>query len=1150
MLIFYVLMVNFIYAIIGFQLCEVFIMRRNIHASATSARPKYKRWHFFSWKKLLQFLMIIFLMMALFGVAISGAIQNLASALEEFLSTEPTVTASSFQTPVATSGLLQTSNTLEYNGIRLHLSTNTYTNMAIDENGEMWTWGRNTYGEAGLGYTGEIPFPLRMTRPAGVNYWIDATGGAEHTIALAHDGSLWVCGGSQFGQLGLGNDASHSTMQKMPFPAGVTSWSEIFASYHNSFARDQAGNIWAWGRNVEGQVGNGAFTNQFSPVRLNLPSGVTRWIEFTPTYYRCLATDQLGRLWAWGYGQNGGLGIGSVANHSTPQLVPFPAGATSWSLLVHTGYSTYGIAQNGDLWVWGKNTFGELGIGNTANQLVPIRTYYPSGVTRWKQLEASIYAFYGIDQNDQLWVWGNGSYGELGLGSNGAPPGDRPAPALSAIKHSSPPDTTGWHAVFPGAAHVHAIDGNGALWVWGYNPFGQLGKGIISPYTASGENTNNWIPQRWAASLIPTTVNNWASPDNATIPSNGGIDVIDDTVVVRFDREMSTSDLGTIAITCEAGIRIEANVAAGTWSSGSHPGQSLAVIPNSVFSAPIPMLESNSLHVGEIYGFKDALFGIEMYPHGFDQNHETPQYPYSSWTFTTGVLPQIVDLILPQGSNVRIETTTQLQIQFREPVDLEAGGTVTIVNTTPNTLIPDPPYTLNPASYQWSDSNRTLVIVIPTYFDLNPATRYDIAVSGFKNLDGGIIDTNDPRNSGWFITEPGEGDLVISKALQMPEGTLTPNTTFVFDVIPYGIITARNEDTGAITTINTTRAGELPALNTAEIEFVETLTGTTSGGVKTILGTTTNLLRNVDWKASGQFVWRLKERTDTYAGDPASDTMHFDPQEFELVVIVQSLPTPAVGYHVAAIELRAVDRLTGSVTDATKLELSDLHYTNTLIRRHIPENPQSNTGLRISQEVLGDFADSELPFKHEVTIDAPRLITDNPGEPFGDSGILYRAYVLDSSGTVVTGVENSALVTGTDSYGAYIDFEPSTMQLVSLKPGEELVFVNAHVGSRFNVVAHGVPPYTHRATLTLANAQVLGELTAAEAASLNIGGPHLLGEQTNAADFVAYHRFILPTRLAVTTPKMLSALIALAVAAILVVLSLRHRRKIERLPLI
>jgi len=1142
-------MVNFIYAIIGFELCEVFIMRRNIHASAASARPKYKRWHFFNWKKLLQFLMIIFLMMALFGVAISGAIQNLASALEEFLSAEPTVAASGFQTPATTSGLLQTSRILEYNGVRLRTDSGTYTHYAIDGEGEMWVWGYNNFGQTGLGYTGNILFPTKVTRPAGVNYWLDAVGSAHHALALAHDGSLWVCGSSQYGQLGLGSDTSHSTFQKMPFPSGVTSWREIYATYHTSFARDQAGNLWMWGRNLEGQVGDGTYVNKFSPVRLAMPSGVTQWVDFSPVYLSCFAVDQLGRLWSWGNGANGAHGSGSVANRPTPQLIPFPAGVTRWDTLRHTGLSTYGIDQNGNPWVWGRNAYGELGIGSTADQLVPIRTNYPSGVTHWKALDTGVWHFAGIDQNNQLWVWGNGLDGALGLGSNGAPPGQRPEMALSAIKHSNPPGTTGWQGLFVGAGNTYVVDSNGALWVWGYNPYGQLGKGVMTPVTTSGENTDNWVPWRWAASLVPTTANNWASPNDAVTPENTAIDVTEDFVTIRFDREMSTITLGTIAITCEAGIRIEADVVSGTWSSGSHPGQPLVVIPNSVFTAPIPMLKSNSLHVGEVFGFRDALFGIEMHPHGFDQNHEIPQYPYSSWYFTTGVLPQVVDSITPRGSSVPIQTTTQLQIQFREPVDLEAGGTVTIVNTTPNTLIPNPPYALNPASYQWSDGNRTLVIVIPTYFDLNPATRYDIAVSGFKNLDGGVIDTNDPRNSGWFITEPGEGDVVISKVLQMPEGTATPNTTFIFDVIPYGVITARDSESGDILTINTSRAGELPALNAAEIEFMESLQGTTLHGVKTVFGTTTNLISNINWTASGQFVWRLKERRDTYEGDSASDTMHFDPKEFELVVIVQSLPAPSTDYHIAAIELRAIDLNTGKVEDATKLGLDELNYTNTFIRQHIPANPKNNVGFKVTQAVLGDFADSELGFKLEVTVDAPKLITDNPSEPYGDDNILYRAYVLNSSGTNVTTDENSALVTGTDSHGAYIDFEPGVMQLLTLKPGEELVFTNMHVGSTFNVVAQRVPAYTHRATLTLANV-AQSELTTAENSSLNIGGPHLVGEVANAADFVAYNRFILPTRLAVATPKMLSALIALAVAAILVVLSLRHRRKIERLPLI
>jgi len=1131
-------------------------MRENIHTSTNSAAENYKRFRFFNWKKLLQFLLILLLMMALFGVAISGAIQNLASAIEDYFSTSSLVAPSATSESIAPTGT--TGNSLQapylnFGGSRISTNFDACHILIIDEQGTLWALGENVDGRLGIGNTISQPFPVKVPTPDSVDFWIDAIPGRYHTTALASDGSIWAWGSNVHGQLGLDNDLSHSTPQKMPFPQGVTSWTEISVSWTSAYAKDQNGDLWSWGSNHWGHLGQGTVgattTQAFPPDRVITPSGVTEWFDIVTRGHKNYAYDQVGNLWTWGENAAGILGIGPpiLESQHTPVQVTYPTGIAEWANTVHAVRSAYATDHNGDPWVWGLNNQGQLGLGNTVNQLAPMKTTYPAGVTSWKAMTATHNSFIGIDQKGQLWSWGAGSVGELGLGATGPLPSSNPIHQFIPQEIPNPEGITGWTEIMAGLGFVLAVDNRGELWSWGQNNHGALSKGVLAATpNLQGVNTDNWIPQKLAPSLIPSTINDWASPDDATIPSNGAIDVLGDMVTIRFDREMNTNAPGTIAVIAAGGTRIEAQVAAGTWSSGSHPGQPDMTIPNSVFTAPIAILDSNTIHTAEVSGFRDALFNMEMYPHGFGSSHATPLYPYSDWSFTTGALPQLVEYIMPQGSNIRIEDTTQIQIQFRHPVNIFAGGTVTLVNTTPNSLLPEPPVTLNPASFQWANNNTTLVIAIPTIpqaFDLESATRYDIAVSNFQTMEGGLIDTDDPRNSGWFITEPGEGDLVIRKTLQMPEGTNTPDTTFVFDVIPFGVITARDDEADT-RSIDTSRVGELPTLNAAEIPFSAVQAGTTSSGIKTVLGTTTNLLARVDWKASGQFVWRLKERSDTYNGDPASDTMYFDGKEFELTVIVQALPQPATGYHVASIELRELDGSGEPLSE--KLDLSNLAFANTLIRKHSPANPLLNNGLTVSKTVMGDFADSNLYFDFDVIVSAPQLAID-----FESAPIVYKAYIVDKdTGTVVTATENSALATGTDTYGAYIEFEPDNMQQVRLKTGEVLVFVDTHVGSKFTVMEYGVRTYTHRATLTLAGQRLPGELSAAEGANLNIAGPHLLGEQTNAADFTAYHRFVLPTRLAVATPKMMSMFIGVAVAMVLVILSLRHRRKIERLPLV
>jgi len=1130
-------------------------MKKISHTYPNSTLSAYGWRRFFNFRKAFQLSFIVLLLMALFGVAISGAVQNLASAIEEFLSSETTIATSSFETPSITAGdLTEGDGIIRETAIwvgtkRLIKTMDSALVVLLDEEGQLWGWGANESGSLGIGSYADQSIPIRIPNPVGVDYWLTACLGNTFTLAIAQDGSLWTTGLNSQGQLGLGDNLNRNTFQKVPLPPTVTSWTEVYGGFTFAIARDQSGELWAWGQNTMGQLGIGTMVSTNTPQRVLKPQGVTRWVEVAPRGDRTLGVCQNGFLWAWGAGANGALGLGTNVNHHTPQQIPFPDGVTSWSMSVHSRNASFAFDQNGEPWVWGYNSLGSLGLGHTISYNSPQKSQYPPGVNYWIAKASTRESFIALDQAGNMWTWGEGSEQSLGHGATGGP-GNRPLHESTPRMVENPDGVDSWQNVSGTAANYYAIDNHGRLWTWGRGTRGESAKGIISTSTNyQGEGTDNYRPWRLAPSLIPQSQSIWTPPVDATTPSHGAIDVKDDTVTIRFDREMNTEELGTIAVICAGNERIEANVSTGVWSSGTHLGAPGATIQNSVFTVTIPLVSSNSLHTVEVTGFKDVLFNAEMYPVGFDMSHDTPQYPYTPWSFTTSVLPQLVEAILPRGSNVAIELTTQLEIHFREPVDVAAGGKVVISNTTPNTPLAGIPYEMNELSYQWFENNTILVIVIPTYFELDYATRYDIAVSGFKNMDGGQIDVNDIRNKGWFITEPIEGDLVIRKTLQMPEGVTTPNTTFKFDVVPYGVIQTRDQDNHTIEYVNTSRAGELPTLNAAEIEFMDVLEGNTFQGVKSIQGTTVNLLNGIEWKASGQFVWKIKERSDTYeqALPGYQDMMHFDGREFELVVIVMALPAPSTEFHVAAIELRNP----GAYTAGDKLELEELHYTNTLIRKHVPNDPLVNTGYKVTQQMEGDFGDPGLYFRHQVWVSAPQLITEATATAsYYDANVKYRAYVVDTStNTVVPNPVTTAFMVPGD-YVGLMEFTAGKMDTVDLKAGQELVFVDMHVGARFNVVNQARAPYTHRATLHLAGQDVVGVLSAPENASLDIGGPHLVGEVENRADFIAYHRFILPTRLAAYAPRGIGYMVLVGVMMVLVVVSVRHRRRIERMPVL
>ena len=127
--------------------------------------------------------------------------------------------------------------------------------------------------------------------------------------------------------------------------------------------------------------------------------------------------------------------------------------------------SSYFIDAAGSLYVWGQNTHGQLGNGNTNNQLAPIRIPFPDGVTAWKSVAAGERHAMAIANNDQLYVWGDNTHGQLGIITINTNP-----PAIARPESVSLPNgAVGWKAIAAGGLHSLAVDSNDRLYAWGYN---------------------------------------------------------------------------------------------------------------------------------------------------------------------------------------------------------------------------------------------------------------------------------------------------------------------------------------------------------------------------------------------------------------------------------------------------------------------------------------------------------------------------------------------------------------------------------------------------------------------------------------------------------------------------------------------------------
>jgi alpha-tubulin suppressor-like RCC1 family protein len=263
---------------------------------------------------------------------------------------------------------------------------------AIKTDGSLWMWGYNVNGKVGNNITGFTQTSTPVTTFAGGNDWKQVIAGPQHTAAIKTDGSLWVWGQNLYSQLGK----SPNTQSNTPITtfAGGNDWKQVSAGPVNTAAIKTDGTLWLWGRNNSGQLGTNDTIERSTPVTTFV--GGNDWKQVAcgdnnsvgNGFMVAIKTD--GSLWTWGSNVSGELGTNNLTVRSTP--VTTFAGGNNWKFVSCGTNCVSAIKTDGSLWVWGRNTNAQLGNDDVSNSLTPITTF--AGGTNWKQclIDSSVLA--------------------------------------------------------------------------------------------------------------------------------------------------------------------------------------------------------------------------------------------------------------------------------------------------------------------------------------------------------------------------------------------------------------------------------------------------------------------------------------------------------------------------------------------------------------------------------------------------------------------------------------------------------------------------------------------------------------------------------------------------------------------------------------
>ena len=324
-----------------------------------------------------------------------------------------------------------------------------------------------------------------MVTPSGYTFPIlDSSGNPTSTVVdmadmfvrkeLFLDANLWAWGGNSYGQLGNG---TYTINYSSPVQVGsLTNWKQINGGNFYIFAIKTDGSLWTWGYNMYGGMGISPVNVAYSsPIQIG---SLSNWKQVSTNYAHTATIKTDGTLWTWGYNNIGQLGNNTITMYSSPIQI---GSLTNWKQISVGQNHSVAIKTDGTLWSWGYNGYGQMGNGTIINYSSPIQV---GSLTNWKYVSCGFYFSFVIKTDGTLWGCGQNNYGQLGNGIN-------------SVNYSSPIQIgilNNWKQISAGYQHAAAVKNDGTLWTWGWNNGGQLGNGTVVNYSSPIQvgSLTNW----------------------------------------------------------------------------------------------------------------------------------------------------------------------------------------------------------------------------------------------------------------------------------------------------------------------------------------------------------------------------------------------------------------------------------------------------------------------------------------------------------------------------------------------------------------------------------------------------------------------------------------------------------------------------------
>jgi len=275
------------------------------------------------------------------------------------------------------------------------------------------------------------------------------------------------------GRLGFDPVATTDTQTDAPgdvadAPPGAGCVSEVVMQSNTTCALTTSGQVWCWGANDRGEVGDGSLTDRLVPTRTQLPFVA---VQISLGSSHGCARGTAGEPWCWGDNTDGELGDGTITARPMPGAVTVEGALTMLALGSHF---TCGRRANGVIVCWGRNDNGQLGNGTTAGSRVPVIV---GGAGEVIGMTAANYTTCVRRSSLDAACWGRNEFGQFGNGGTA----NSTIPVASGFSVVSEVMASGTLTDTPTTGQICGRMPSGALSCAGGNDFGQLGDMSMSP---------------------------------------------------------------------------------------------------------------------------------------------------------------------------------------------------------------------------------------------------------------------------------------------------------------------------------------------------------------------------------------------------------------------------------------------------------------------------------------------------------------------------------------------------------------------------------------------------------------------------------------------------------------------------------------------